>query len=60
MTQRIQVRLDVPFTCKARQQEVSVEKCLDSFVEANAFGIKESPCYKCQQGQRIRNMIARS
>jgi len=60
MPQRIQVRLDVPFNCKNRHEDVSVEKCLDSFVEANAFGLKDSACYKCAQGQRIRNLIARS
>jgi hypothetical protein len=58
--QRIQVRLDAPFFCKGLREEVRVEKCLDTFVEANAFGLKETPCYKCPQGQRIRNLIARS
>ncbi len=60
MPQRIQVRLDVPFFCKNLHQEINVEKCLDTFVEANAFSLKESSCYKCPQGQRVRNLIARS
>jgi hypothetical protein len=60
MPQRIQVRLDAPFFCKSLHEDVAVEKCLDTFVEANAFSLKESACYKCPQGQRIRNLIARS
>ena len=58
--QKVQVRLDAPFFCKNLRSEVHVQKCLDSFVEANAFSFKESTCYKCVQGQRVRNLIARS
>ena len=29
-------------------------------LKANAFSFKESSCYKCPQGQRVRNLIARS
>ncbi len=60
MSQKAQVRLDAPFFCKNLRAEVNVQKCLDSFVEANAFSFKESTCYKCVQGQRVRNLIARS
>lgn len=60
MTQKAQVRLEAPFFCKNLREEVHIEKCLDTFVEANAFSMKESTCYKCPQGQRVRNLIARS
>jgi hypothetical protein len=60
MPQKVQIRLEAPFFCKNLRTEVHVDKCLDSFVEANAFGFKDSSCYKCPQGQRVRNLIARS
>jgi len=60
MAYKTQVRLDATITCKVRHIEISIEKCLDSFVEANAFGNRESCCFRCPHGQRIRNMIARS
>lgn len=60
MPQRAQVRLETSFFCKNQREEVTVEKCLDMFVEANAFGLKDAPCFKCPQGQRIRNLVARS
>ena len=60
MPQKAQVRLDAPFFCKNLRSEVNVQKCLDSFVEANAFSFKESTCFKCILGQRVRNLIARS
>jgi hypothetical protein len=60
MIQKAQVRMDAPFFCKNQRSDVAVQKCLDSFVEANAFSFKESSCYKCPQGQRVRNLIARS
>lgn len=60
MPPKVQVRLDAPFFCKNLRTEIRVQKCLDSFVEANAFSFKESTCYKCAQGQRVRNLISRS
>lgn len=60
MNRKHQVRLDAPFLCKNTRIEIAVQKCLDQFVEANAFGFRESSCYKCVQGQRVRNLIARS
>ncbi len=60
MNHKNQVRLDAPFLCKNSRLEIAVQKCLDQFVEANAFSFKESSCYKCPQGQRVRNLIARS
>jgi hypothetical protein len=58
--QKTQVRLDAPLYCKNQHNDMPVERCLDQYVEANAFGMKESACYRCPQGQRVRNLIARS
>lgn len=60
MARKNQVRLDSTIYCKAQKVELSVEKCLDLFVEANAFAQKESCCFRCPQGQRVRNTVARS
>ncbi len=60
MAYKTQVRLDAVVQCKPQRLELPVEKCLDAYVEANAFGNKDSCCFRCPHGQRIRNMIARS
>jgi len=54
------IDLDSIIRCKARQEDMPAEQCLDLYVEANAFNKKDSPCFKCPQGQRIRSIIARS
>jgi len=28
--------------------------CLDQFVDVNALNVKDSQCFKCPQGNRIR------
>lgn len=43
------------FWCKNRQAEVTMLFCLDSFVDVNALNIKDSQCFKCNQGGRVRN-----
>lgn len=48
------------FYCKNRQAEVTMLFCLDSFVDVNALNIKDSQCYKCQQGNKVRAEFATS
>lgn len=60
MTSRNTVRLEAPVFCKTLKTEIPLKKCLDSYVEANAFSDRESNCFKCVQGQQVRNHIARS
>jgi len=54
------IDLDSIIRCKPKQEDMPVEQCLDLYVEANAFNKKDSPCFKCPQGQRLRSLIARS
>ena len=42
------------FWCKNRQAEVRMSFCLDQFVDVNALNVKDSQCFKCPQGNRIR------
>jgi hypothetical protein len=58
MTRKAQVKIDAPFFCKNLQEDVSIGRCLDLFVEANAFGFKDSACFKCVQGQKVRQSLA--
>ena len=46
------------FFCKNRQAEVTTLFCLDSYVDVNALNIKDSQCFKCPQGNRIRCSFA--
>ena len=46
------------FVCEARSENVSVMYCIDSFVDVNALNIKDSPCFRCEQGQCVREEFA--
>ena len=48
------------FQCNCRSENVSVMFCIDSFVDVNALNIKDSPCFKCEQGQTIREDFSNS
>ena len=48
------------FPCKRLQQAVHHATCLDWYVDHNALNRKESPCFKCAQGQANREAFARS
>ena len=42
------------FYCKNRQAEVSMMYCLDNYVDVNALNVKDSQCFRCTQGSRVR------
>lgn len=46
------------FYCKARRKELPLEKCLNDYVEANAFENRRSACFRCPQGRRNRELFA--
>ena len=48
------------FFCKGRNENVNIKFCIDSYVDVNALNIKDSPCFKCSQGQDIREAYANS
>jgi len=48
------------FQCECRSENVSVMFCIDSFVDVNALNIKDSPCFKCEQGGVVREEFSNS
>ena len=48
------------FDCKNMKQTIQTAVCLQWFVDHNALNRKESPCWKCTQGQDNRESFARS
>lgn len=48
------------FYCKGRTENVNIKFCVDSFVDVNALNIKDSPCFKCPQGQLVREAYSNS
>ena len=42
------------FHCQNRQSDVTMLYCLDNYVNVNALHVRDSQCYKCQQGHRVR------
>lgn len=46
------------FYCRARRRNLTLEKCLDDFMEANAFERRRSTCFRCPQGRRNRETFA--
>lgn len=51
---------ETTFYCENRQMEVSLLFCLDAYVDVNALNMRDSQCFKCGQGARIRNRFANS
>ena len=39
--------LDDEFYCRPRRRRLSIEKCLDDYMNANAFTNKRSACWRC-------------
>jgi len=47
------------FYCRARRKVLTLEKCLDDYLDANAFERRRSACYRCPQGRKNRECFAR-
>lgn len=47
-------KLGQSFHCKFLHRTVTVSECLDDYVNANALNIKNSPCFKCAHGLKVR------
>jgi hypothetical protein len=50
--------LEDDFYCRARRRRVTYGKCLDDYVDANAFNQKKSACWRCLQGREHRQQYA--
>lgn len=48
------------FYCAARRRRMTLEQCLDDFVEVNAMTQRRRVCYRCPQGRTNRETFAAS
>lgn len=46
------------FYCRPRRKHLPLEKCLDDFMESNAFEKRRSACFRCPQGRRNRESFS--
>jgi hypothetical protein len=53
-------KLSEEFKCKFLNRHIMVSDCMDNYVNANALNIKNSPCFKCGHGLKIRMGFAQS
>jgi len=45
---------DDEFYCRLRKRRLTLQKCLDDYVNANALNEKNGACWQCEQGSRNR------
>ncbi len=48
------VDLNDEFYCRSKKRRVTLEECLERYVDANAFEQKRSVCWRCYQGRKLR------
>ena len=46
------------FYCRARRKELTLDKCLNDYLESNAFEKRRSACVRCPQGRKNRELFA--
>lgn len=54
------INLDDEFYCRPRRRRLAIEKCLDDYMNANAFTNKRSACWRCPQGCTNRRTFSES
>ena len=52
------IRLDDVCWCSVRRAETSVRDCMDRFVDAMALNRRDSCCWRCPHGDRLRQRFA--
>lgn len=52
------IKLDEKVHCTACQEEVTVEECMQRYVDATAFAKRDRPCCNCKQGREVRERYA--
>ncbi len=58
--QSTRIALEDVFYCRPRRRRLSFSKCLEDYVNANAFAVKRSACWRCPQGCHNRTQYADS
>jgi hypothetical protein len=51
---------EAEFKCNRMNAAVATATCLEWYVDHNALMRKDSPCFKCMQGQSNREQFAKS
>lgn len=46
------------FYCRARRKELTLDKCLNDYLESNAFEKRRSACFRCPQGRKNRELFS--
>ena len=46
------------FCCRCRRKDMSLDRCLNDYLEANAFEKRRSACFRCPQGRKNRDDFA--
>lgn len=59
LVERIPAGSEVVFYCKGRRKKLRLDKCLEDWLNANAFNIIRSPCRRCPQGRKNREDFSR-
>ncbi len=57
-TRDARLNLQDEFYCRPRRRRLQVEKCLDDYMNANAFEQKRSACFRCPQGCTVRRVFS--
>ncbi|MBM4397195.1 MAG: hypothetical protein FJ087_16115 [Deltaproteobacteria bacterium] len=57
-TYPVVTELEESFYCRARRKDLELEKCLNDYLEANAFDRRRSACFRCPQGRKNRESFA--
>lgn len=52
------ISLEDEFYCRPRRRRLSLEKCLEDYMNSNAFATKRSACWRCPQGCNNRTQFA--
>jgi len=51
--------LEDTFYCRARRRRLTLERCLEDYLDANAFNQRKTACWRCPQGRQNREDYAR-
>ena len=49
-----------PFFCPIRRRKMTIENCLDNYVNAAAYENRRNVCYNCRPGRNLRERFASS
>jgi hypothetical protein len=54
------VKFEDSFYCREKKQQITINKCYNDFLDANAFANRNSVCHFCPTGKEIRRLVAES